>query len=117
MGACTRRIAAGSSGTTIGSVPDGMASAVLTGVNPVYGLYASFAGPIGGGLTASTELMVITTTAAASLCDCIERPPARWAGRPFAGISGYDRLPAGIPGCFACGDLCGMRGKSAVERQ
>jgi sulfate permease, SulP family len=51
----------------IGSVPDGMASSVLTGVNPIHGLYASFAGPVAGGLTASTKLMVITTTSAAAL--------------------------------------------------
>lgn len=51
----------------IGSVPDGMAASVLTGVNPIHGLYASFAGPAAGGLTASTKLMVITTTSAAAL--------------------------------------------------
>src|SRR4051794_39254314 len=51
----------------ISRVPDGMAASVLAGVNPVHGLYASFAGPIAGGLTASTRLMVITTTSAAAL--------------------------------------------------
>jgi hypothetical protein len=38
----------------ISGVPDGMAASVLAGVNPVYGLYASILGPIGGGLTASS---------------------------------------------------------------
>jgi SulP family sulfate permease len=51
----------------VGSVPDGMASAVLAGVNPIHGLFASFAGPAAGGALASTRLMVITTTTAASL--------------------------------------------------
>jgi len=51
----------------VASVPDGMASGLLAGVSPVYGLYACMVGPIVGGILASTRLMVITTTSAASL--------------------------------------------------
>ena len=58
-----------------------MASAVLVGVNPVFGLYASMAGPIGGGLAVSTRRMVVTTTTAAApgtpvLVTSMTRPPA-----------------------------------------
>jgi MFS superfamily sulfate permease-like transporter len=39
----------------ISSAADGMAAAVLAGVNPVQGLHASFAGPLAGGLTSNTQ--------------------------------------------------------------
>jgi SulP family sulfate permease len=68
----------------IGSVPDGMAAAVLAGVNPVFGLYASFAGPIAGGLLASTRLMVITTTSAAALAAGSALAPLAPEDRPAA---------------------------------
>lgn len=51
----------------IASVPDGMASSVLAGVNPSHGLYASVAGPIVGGMTSSTKMMVVATTGASAL--------------------------------------------------
>lgn len=62
----------------ISSVPDGMAASVLAGISPVHGLYASFAGPIAGGLTSSSRLMVITTTSAAALAagSALESTPA-----------------------------------------
>ena len=65
----------------IGSVPDGMAASVLTGVSPIHGLYASFAGPILGGLSSSTRLMVVTTTSAAALA----------AGSAVQGLSAEER--------------------------
>lgn len=53
-------------GVTLGleSVPDGMASAVLSGVDPVFGLHAAMVSLIVGGLRTSTELMSVTTTSA-----------------------------------------------------
>ena len=70
----------------ISSVPDGMAAAVLAGVNPVQGLYAGFIGPIVGGLSSHTRLMVITTTSAAALA----------AGSALQGVP-----PAQRPGAIA----------------
>ncbi len=70
----------------ISSVPDGMAAAVLAGVNPVQGLYAGIAGPIAGGLSSHTRLMVITTTSAAALA----------AGSALQGVP-----PAQRPGAIA----------------
>ena len=49
------------------SVPDGLASAALAGVNPIYGLYTSIAGPIAGSLLVSAQLMQIATTSASAL--------------------------------------------------
>jgi SulP family sulfate permease len=68
----------------IAGVPDGMAASVLAGVNPIHGLYASFAGPIVGGGAASTQLMVITTTGAAALA----------AGGAVASLAPADRPDA-----------------------
>lgn len=53
--------------SSISNVPDGMANGVLVGINPVYGLYANLFGPLVGGIFASTQRMMIATTAAASL--------------------------------------------------
>lgn len=66
-GATLRRDVVAGIPRAIAGVPDGMAASVLAGIGPSHGLYASFAGPVGGGLTSSTRLMVITTTSAAAL--------------------------------------------------
>ena len=53
--------------SAVASVPDGLASGLLAGVNPIYGLYACMAGPIAGGIFSSTQLLVVATTSAAAL--------------------------------------------------
>jgi sulfate permease, SulP family len=78
-----------------------MASAVLVGVNPVYGLYASIAGPIGGGLAVSTGLMVVTTTTAAALAAGSSLGAFSDADRPEAlfvlsGLAGVMMIAAGV---------------------
>jgi SulP family sulfate permease len=66
-GPTVRRDALAGLNAALSNVPDGMASGLLAGVNPVYGLYACIAGPIAGGLTSSTQRMIVATTSAAAL--------------------------------------------------
>lgn len=78
-------LVAGLTGAVSG-LPDGMASAVLAGVNPAQGLYGSFTGRIAGGLSSDTRMMVITTTSAAALA----------AGSALQGVPSAQR-PAAVP--------------------
>lgn len=67
--------------SAVSSVPDGMASSILVGVNPIYGLYACMVGPLAGGIFSSTRLMIVATTSAASLS----------AGQALGGLGGNRR--------------------------
>ena len=51
----------------VANVPDGMASGVLAGVNPVYGIYTLIIGTPVAALSVSTQLMMFNTTSAMTL--------------------------------------------------
>lgn len=51
----------------VASIPDGMASGIMAGVNPVYGLYSAIIGPLVGAWTTSSVFMTVTTTSALAL--------------------------------------------------
>ncbi len=53
--------------TGIANVPDGMASAVLAGVNPVHGIYSLIINTPLASATLSTKLMMVNTTSAMTL--------------------------------------------------
>jgi SulP family sulfate permease len=70
--------------TGIADIPDAMASAVLAGANPVYGLYAIMVGKPIGGLLTSSQFMTLAATSAMALT----------AGSALAGYSGTEYAAA-----------------------
>lgn len=66
--------------TAIADIPDAMASAVLAGTNPVYGLYATMVGKPVGALLTSSQFMTLGVTSAMALT----------AGSALAGLSGEE---------------------------
>src|SRR5215469_861548 len=124
----------------ISSFPGGMATAVLVGVHPIQGLYACVVGPIAGGLTARTRLMIITTSGAVALAAGSALHNVRPGDRPaavalltifvaaalllagFLHLGRYTRFVAhsvmlgfltGISVNIICGQLAGLTGSTA----
>lgn len=85
------------------SVPDGLASAALAGVNPIYGLYTSIAAPVTGGALQSAQLMQIATTSASALTAgqaVAAYPPGQRGAAMFllVGVSGILLVGFGLLG-------------------
>jgi len=78
----------------ISNVPDGLVTAMMVGVNPVHGLYSSVVAPTLGGLTSSSQLMIVANTVAASV----------FAGQAISGVPEEQRLTA----LFTFGILAGI---------
>jgi SulP family sulfate permease len=66
--------------TGIASIPDALASAILAGANPVYGLYALMVGTPVGALVTSSQFMTVSITSAMALA----------AGSALNGLTGEE---------------------------
>lgn len=88
------------------SVPDGLASAALAGVNPVYGLYTSITATIAGSVLVSQQRMQIATTSASALA----------AGQAIAGYPEEQRVDAMFTLVFLTGVLLALFGLLKMGR-
>ncbi|MBV1757046.1 MAG: SulP family inorganic anion transporter [Dethiosulfatibacter sp.] len=68
----------------ISNVPDSLATSMMVGVNPIFGLYATTVGPTVGGLISSSQLMMVGVTV----------PTAMLAGEAIASIPEPQKLPS-----------------------
>lgn len=68
----------------VSNVPDGLATALMVGVNPIHGLYSTILAPTLGSLFASSQIMIVGVTVAASV----------FAGQAIAGVPEEQRLTA-----------------------
>lgn len=66
----------------VSNVPDGLATALMVGVNPIHGLYSTILGPTIGSLISSSQIMLVATTVAASV----------FAGQAISGLPEEQRL-------------------------
>ncbi|MGH2597624.1 MAG: SulP family inorganic anion transporter [Actinomycetota bacterium] len=82
------------------SVPDGLASGLLAGVNPVAGLYAYLFGTIGGATLTNTPFMAVQATGAMALLvadvDLATRPDPARALFTLSVLTGIVMLAAGF---------------------
>ncbi len=68
----------------VSNVPDGLATALMVGVNPIHGLYSTILAPTIGSLVSSSQIMIVGVTVAASV----------FAGQAISGVPEAQRLPA-----------------------
>lgn len=82
------------------SVPDGLASGLLAGVNPVAGLYAYLFGTIGGATLTSTPFLAVQSTGAIALLvadvDLASRPDPGRALFTLSVLTGVVMVVAGL---------------------